>query len=91
MPSEGDPEVSTLKSDAPFVSDYIGPAPPPGSSPHRYVYVLYEQPAGFDGAKYAPPNGQKMGNASRMWYDFDKWAGTIGLGDFVAANYYNSN
>ncbi|BCR88284.1 uncharacterized protein ACHE_40848S [Aspergillus chevalieri] len=43
---------------APFVANYIGPASTPGSAPHRYVFLLYEQPEGFVGEKYAPPGGE---------------------------------
>lgn len=81
----------TLKAETPFVANYIGPAPPPGSSPHRYVFMLYEQPASFDGAKYAPPNGQNLPNTRRMRYNLDSWAKEIGLGPLVAANYFKSN
>lgn len=80
-----------LKTAEPFVADYIGPAPPPGSSPHRYVFFLYEQPAGFDGGKYAPPGGQKLGVWSRMRASLDALEGEYGLGDVVAANYFTSN
>ncbi|ODM16091.1 hypothetical protein SI65_08525 [Aspergillus cristatus] len=51
---------STLKMTAPFVANYIGPALPPGSAPHRYVFLLYEQPEGFMGEKYAPPGGKEL-------------------------------
>ncbi|KAJ5665071.1 uncharacterized protein N7477_007519 [Penicillium maclennaniae] len=45
-------ESSTLDTSAPFIANYIGPAPPPGSSPHRYIFFLYEEPAGFEPKKY---------------------------------------
>ncbi|PYH45904.1 YbhB/YbcL family Raf kinase inhibitor-like protein [Aspergillus saccharolyticus JOP 1030-1] len=66
-PSDSDPALQTLRVTAPFVANYIGPAPPPGSSPHRYVFFLYEQPAGFEGKKYAPPRGQNLGNMHRPY------------------------
>lgn len=84
-------ESGTLDTTAPFVANYIGPAPPPGSSPHRYIFFLYEEPAGFDAKAHAPPNGQKLGNWNRMRYDFDAWAKKINLGSVVAFNYFNSN
>ncbi|KAA8642719.1 YbhB/YbcL family Raf kinase inhibitor-like protein [Aspergillus tanneri] len=90
-PSDSDPNVHTLKVTAPFVANYIGPAPPPGSSPHRYIFILYEQPAGFNGKKYAPPSGQNLGNMHRMRYNLDSWEKEIRLGSTVAANYFNSN
>ncbi|KAJ5182694.1 protease inhibitor (Tfs1) [Penicillium capsulatum] len=84
-------ESTILGTGAPFVVNYIGPAPPPGSSPHRYIFFLYEQPADFDASKYAPPGGKKLSNWYRMRYDLDAWAAEIGLGSVVAANYFTSN
>lgn len=84
-------ESGTLDTTAPFVADYIGPAPPPGSSPHRYIFFLYEEPAGFDAKAHAPPNGKKLGAMSRMRYDFDAWAKKINLGSILAFSYFNSN
>ncbi|KAH6893487.1 putative protease inhibitor [Thelonectria olida] len=81
----------TLQATAPFICNFIGPAPPPVSSPHRYIFFLYEQPAGFDGSEYAPPNGQKVGVMGRMRYDLDAWAKQISLGPVLACNYYKSN
>lgn len=83
--------TTKLKSTDPFVANYIGPAPPPPSSPHRYCFFLYEQPEGFKGEKYAPPNGQKLGNWHRMRYDLDGWEKEIGLGSILACNYFLSN
>ncbi|KAJ5921252.1 protease inhibitor (Tfs1) [Penicillium verhagenii] len=84
-------ESGELDLSAPFVANYIGPAPPPGSSPHRYTFYLYEEPAGFDTAKYAPANGQKLGNWTRIRYDLDAWAKEINLGPVLAFNYFFSN
>lgn len=84
-------DTAVLQSTAPFVANYIGPAPPPGSAPHRYVFMLYEQPEGFSGDLHAPPNGQKLGNMSRMRYSLDAWEKKIGLGPVLACNYFTSN
>ena len=80
-----------LEYEAPFVANYIGPAPPPMSSPHRYTFFLYEQPADFDLTAHAPAGGKKLGNYNRMWYDLDAWAEKIKLGPLVAFNYFTSN
>ncbi|KAJ5416865.1 uncharacterized protein N7487_000415 [Penicillium crustosum] len=66
-----------LVSDAPFVANYIGPAPPP--------------PADFDLTAYAPVDGKKLSNSNRMRYDLDAWAEEIKLGPLVAFNYFTSN
>ncbi|GES62764.1 putative protease inhibitor [Aspergillus terreus] len=91
IPSESDPSTFTLSATEPFVANYIGPAPPPGSSPHRYIFILYEEPPAFKVEKYAPPNGQKLGNMHRMRYDLDAWEKKIGLKSILAANYFTSN
>ncbi|OJJ44610.1 hypothetical protein ASPZODRAFT_18186 [Penicilliopsis zonata CBS 506.65] len=83
---------SVLNSgDTPFVANYIGPAPPPGSGPHRYVFFLYEQPAGFNPAKYAPPNGKNLSNWLRMRYDLEAFEKEVGLKPAVATNFFTSN
>lgn len=77
---------------APFIANYIGPAPPPGSSPHRYVFFLYEQPEEFDGVKkFAPKDGKTLGNGARMWTRLDEWEKKLGLGEVIAVNYFTSN
>lgn len=86
------PGQSTLTSGStPFVADYIGPAPPPGSGPHRYAFFLYEQPNGFDGKAFAPPDGQKLPALQRMRTDLDAFEKKAGLGDIIACNYFTSN
>lgn len=87
---EGTSGTFKLKSTAPFVADYIGPAPPPGSSPHRYIFFLYEEPSGFDVEKYSPPNGGSLSNWYRMRYDLDAWEREIGLGGVLGVNYFTS-
>ncbi|KAL1880280.1 hypothetical protein Plec18167_003683 [Paecilomyces lecythidis] len=84
-------ENAVLKATEPFVANYIGPAPPPGSSPHRYIFFLYEQPAGFEGSRYAPPDGQNLSNWHRMRFDLDAWEKKTQLGPVLAANYFCSN
>ncbi|TVY17495.1 Carboxypeptidase Y inhibitor [Lachnellula arida] len=82
---------NTLTSSEPFVANYIGPAPPPGSAPHRYTFFLFEQPEGFDGTKYAPADGKPLGNLKRMRYDLDSWKKEVKLGEPLAVNYFLSN
>jgi phosphatidylethanolamine-binding protein (PEBP) family uncharacterized protein len=82
---------STLASSDPFVADYIGPAPPPFGGPHRYIFFLYEQPADFDGKKYAPPDGKSLSNWLRMRFDLDDFEKKANLGPVLAVNYFKSN
>lgn len=74
-----------------YICDYAGPGPPPVSGPHRYIFLLYEQPADFDLKKYAPPAGQKVGISKRVRYDLEAFEKEAGLGAVVAANYFESN
>jgi phosphatidylethanolamine-binding protein (PEBP) family uncharacterized protein len=90
-PEPTDSGLLILKATLPFVANYIGPAPPPGSAPHRYIFFLYEQPAGFDGKKYAPPDGKNLSNWQRMRYDLGAWEKEIKLGPVLAVNYFLSN
>ncbi|CAG7940873.1 unnamed protein product [Penicillium salamii] len=84
-------DASDLDTSRPFIANNIGLAPPPGSSPHRYVFLLYEQPVGFDAKTYAPPDGKGLSNWYRMRYDLDAWAKVINLGPILAFNYFTSN
>ncbi|KAE8153676.1 phosphatidylethanolamine-binding protein [Aspergillus avenaceus] len=80
-----------LEITEPSVVNYIGPAPPPGSSPHRYLFFLYEQPSNFEGKAHAPPDGQNLRIWSRVRYSLDDWGKTAGLGPVLAVNYFCSN
>lgn len=91
LDSSGSEVLTTSSSSEPFVSDYAPPGPPPFSPPHRYVFLLYEQPEGFDVKAHAPAEGTKMGVWARMWYSLDEWEKRAGLGKVVAANYFTSN
>lgn len=86
------PGDAPLESSEPFIANYIGPAPPPVSSPHRYIFFLYEQPEAFDGVnEFAPKDGKTLGVGSRMWASLNEWEKKLGLGEVVAVNYFKSN
>lgn len=80
-----------LKATASVIASYLGPAPPPVSAPHRYIFVLYEQPEGFDVSKYAPAEGKEFGMWGRIRFDLDGFEKENGLGPLVASNYLLSN
>ncbi|KAF7551730.1 hypothetical protein G7046_g7633 [Stylonectria norvegica] len=88
LKADGD---SLLVYTEPFIANYVGPGPPPGSSPHRYVFLLFEQPEKFDHKTHAPANGSEMGIRGRMKYHLDDWAKKVHLGPVIAANYFTSN
>lgn len=83
--------TTNLKTEMPFVVNYGAPGPPPGSGPHRYVFMLYEQPEGFEVSKHAPAGGKGLGIGGRMRYDLAAFEKEAGLGTVVAANYFYSN
>jgi phosphatidylethanolamine-binding protein (PEBP) family uncharacterized protein len=90
-PSDSDSSITTLNSASPQIMDYAPPGPPPGSSPHKYVFLLFKQPPGFDSKKYVPKGQQEMGIKARIRTDVEKWVAEKGLGPVVAANYFTSN
>jgi phosphatidylethanolamine-binding protein (PEBP) family uncharacterized protein len=78
-------------SNTPYVVDYAGPGPPPGSAAHRYLFLLYEQPENFDLKEWAPVDGKSVGVWNRMRYNLGAFEKKIGLGPVLAANYFCSN
>jgi phosphatidylethanolamine-binding protein (PEBP) family uncharacterized protein len=84
------PGSTILTTNAPFVSNYIGPAPPLGGAPHRYTFFLYEEPGRFDPEAHAPPNGTTMGIWKRLRISLDDLEKRLKLGLVIAANYFTS-
>jgi hypothetical protein len=64
------------------VTSYAGPWPPAGSGPHRYVVVLYEQPASFVPPADLSSPGVAVGTF--VWSDYVQ---NSHLGPLVAATY----
>jgi phosphatidylethanolamine-binding protein len=88
---DGGSAAKLLAHDTPWIVDYAPPGPPPGSAPHRYVFLLYAQPGGFDVKAWAPEAGKKVGAFGRIRYDLGAFERKVGLGRLVAANYFCSN
>ncbi|KAJ7600605.1 PEBP-like protein [Mycena floridula] len=40
--------LGQLKNNTPAISDFLQPTPPAGSDAHRYVFLVFKQPADFD-------------------------------------------
>jgi len=59
--------------------------------PHRYCFMLYEQPADFDIKKHAPADGKNVGNWARTRYDLGAFEKKIKLGPVIAANYFRNS
>ncbi|SPO04397.1 uncharacterized protein DNG_07082 [Cephalotrichum gorgonifer] len=67
-------------------ASYIGPGPPPENPPyaHSYVEVLFVQPDGWEA-----PAVDFSGFGNRFGIDVGKLIESYGLGEPVAANYFN--
>jgi len=86
---EGGFATLSAPEDSKVSVDWAGPGPPPGSAPHRYVFMLYEQPEGFDSEKLGLVEG--AGIRARMRFDLDGFEKKAGLGKAVAGNWFVSN
>jgi len=80
-----------LVSEEPCIAHFGPPGPPPGAAPHRYVFLLYDEPADFDVKKHAPASGKKVGIPKRMRFDLGAFEKELKLGPIVALNYFESN
>lgn len=82
--------TSPLSSKVPPVVSWVAPGPPPGSGPHRYVSLLYEQPEGFNAKGEIIPEAG-LSRTARMRFDFAAFEKKAGLGKPVAGGYFLSN
>jgi phosphatidylethanolamine-binding protein (PEBP) family uncharacterized protein len=78
----------SLASSDPVIAFWAAPGPPPISSPHRYMFFLYEQPADFDRKRFTKASG--YGIRDRMRWDLSKFEKQTNLGAPVAATYFLS-
>lgn len=85
----GDGSHKLSAGSTPVIANYLDPAPPL-PPPHRYVFLLYEQPEAFDASKFVPPGGKPLGVMKRFGYDLGKFEKEAQLGLVVACNYFNS-
>ncbi|KAK4442458.1 phosphatidylethanolamine-binding protein [Podospora aff. communis PSN243] len=74
------------------VVPYMGPAPPAWSTPHRYVFMMWEQPEGVTGEKIREEMGldaeEGVGMMGRARWDQEGFERRWGLGRVVAGNYF---
>ena len=61
----------------------MGPAPPKGTGPHRYVFVLLHG----DPSKLTPPPERKNWGTGKARHGVKQWAAKEGL-DVVGANFF---
>ncbi|KZV62106.1 PEBP-like protein [Peniophora sp. CONT] len=73
-----------LVNSTPALFEYISPGPPPTSDAHRYTFVLFEQPEGFEAAAIANIP------ADRTAFDLDAFATAVGLQAPVAGTFFRT-
>lgn len=61
---------------------YLQPSPPKGDTAHRYVFLMYAQPANFS----VPAQFSNV-QANRIGFDVNAFAQSSGLGSPLAANF----
>ncbi|GAM91568.1 hypothetical protein ANO11243_096200 [Dothideomycetidae sp. 11243] len=71
-------------SDKPILS-WLPPNPPPFAAPHRYLFMLFRQPEGFDVAAWTE-KFSTMSRLGRMRWDPDGFVKEAGLGEVLAAS-----
>ncbi|KIX96034.1 uncharacterized protein Z520_08289 [Fonsecaea multimorphosa CBS 102226] len=89
LAAEGSTSGGDLTSPDPAIAHWAAPGPPPLSSPHRYIFLLYDQPADFDTRTLAKAGG--FGIRERMRWDLSRFEQQAKLGPAVAATYFLSN
>lgn len=77
-----------VEGDVRPIATYARPGPPPLSAPHRYVFLLYEQPIDFEKNKLGMP--EELGIKDRVMWNQSKFEKKAGLGSVVAGNYFVS-
>jgi len=65
------------------VTFYSGPGPAPGQGPHRYAWLLFQQPSTFA----APANLSASGTAPGHWV-LSEYVSSSGLGTLVGASFF---
>ena len=76
------PRVATFN--APAIVPYARPQPPPSSAAHRYIAVLFSQPANFT----VPAAFRAFNATNRAMFNLTNFAAQAGLGRPIAANYF---
>lgn len=88
--SEG---FTTLEAKSKPLMPYIAPGPPSLSAPHRYVFLIWEQPGGMtaETAREALGLAKAPGMMARMRWDQPTFEQKLGLGQLLAVNYFTAS
>ncbi|KAI1739223.1 PEBP-like protein [Xylaria scruposa] len=79
-----------LEGSVEWTVPYVGPGPPKPSSPHRYIFMVFEQPEGLGAAeiKSRLGFGEEVGIWPRIRWEEEAFEKKLGLGKVLAATYY---
>lgn len=91
---QGEPDADgfvKLASNIQSVAAYAPPGPPGFSSPHRYVFMVWEQPEGLTSSDVKTKLGvpDQLGLSSRIRWKQDACEKKLGLGKALGGNYFN--
>ncbi|KAI9798857.1 MAG: hypothetical protein M1833_004360 [Piccolia ochrophora] len=67
--------------------EYMAPAPPPKTGPHRYVFLLFASESGKSGSDLSKPEGRKRWGTGEKGYGVREWAKENNLAP-VGGNYF---
>lgn len=93
LTTEGEPDADgfvKLAAAVKPVVPYGPPGPPPISGPHRYVFLVWEQPQDLtsDGIKKQLGLPEEIGLSGRIRWDQDACEKKLGLGAALGGNYF---
>ncbi|KAL9621552.1 MAG: hypothetical protein Q9160_003944 [Pyrenula sp. 1 TL-2023] len=69
-------------------ASYIPPSPPAGSGPHRYVELLFAEPAGFTYPQQFASVNPPADTQARIGFDINAFMQAGGLGEPIAGMYF---
>lgn len=72
------------------LAPWVRPGPPGISAPHRYVFLVWEQPEGLTEERIRKEMGwgEQVGLMARMRWNQSGFEGRFGLGDVVGGNWF---
>jgi len=68
-------------------ASYLQPSPPVGDIPHRYVFLLFAQPANFTVPSQFAAINPPASTQARIGFNINDFVAAAGLGQPLAANY----
>jgi len=74
-------EGGLLTNSTPAISEFRQPTPPAGSDAHRYIFLLFEQPAGFNQQTFV------TSTTPTSLFNISAFAQEVGLGNPIAGTF----